>query len=99
METHRLSHEELHPTDTNWLEETEVMTRMVYILYKFRFFELEDLKWNEDFESHGLDSFAQTAILTSIEHEFHTVFEDRIFENFRTFADVKDHISKDHLCF
>ena len=29
-----------------------------------------------------MDSLEQIALLTAIEEEFHTVFEDRVFENF-----------------
>ena len=35
-------------------------------------------------DEQGFDSLETTAILTSIEHEFHTIFEDRVFENFDT---------------
>ena len=47
----------------------------------------------------GLDEFEQTAILTSIEHEFHTVFEDRVFEHFETLNEVKKFVANDHNCF
>ena len=40
-----------------------------------------------------------TALLTSIEHEFHTIFEDRVFENFENLNQVKDHLVMDHNAF
>ena len=45
-------------------------------------FDLHKLNWDASFDDLGIDSLEQTALLTSIEHEFHTVFEDRVFENF-----------------
>lgn len=35
-----------------------------------------------------MDEYEKEAILTSIEHEFHTVFEDRVFESFKSFNEV-----------
>ena len=64
------------------LDDTEVQTRMSHVIHKFRFLDLNTLDWSRSFEQLGLDEYEQTALLTSIEHEFHTVFEDRVFENF-----------------
>ena len=65
-----------------YLDESEVQTRISFVLHKFRTIDLHTLDWSKSFEDLGLDSLETTAILTSIEHEFHTVFEDRVFENF-----------------
>ena len=65
-----------------YLDESEVQTRISFVLHKFRTFDLHTLDWSKSFDDLGLDSLETTAILTSIEHEFHTVFEDRVFENF-----------------
>ena len=35
-------------------------------------------------------------MLTSIEEEFHTIFEDRVFENFTNFEQIIEFLSKDH---
>ena len=82
-----------------YLDESEVETRMSYVLHQFRIFDLHKLNWDANFESLGIDSLEQTAVLTSIEHEFHTVFEDRVFENFVNFNQVKRFIATDHNCF
>ncbi len=66
----------------DYLCETEVHTRMSQIIYNFRLLDLETLNWHASWEQLGIDEYEQTALLTSIEHEFHTVFEDRVFENF-----------------
>ena len=65
-----------------YLDETEVHTRISYVLHQFRIFDLNTLNWQAKFDQLGIDSLELTAVLTSIEHEFHTVFEDRVFENF-----------------
>ena len=76
-----------------------VETRMSQVIYKFKLMDLFKLDWNADFDNCGIDEYEQTAILTSIEHEFHTIFEDRVFENFRTFNEVKRFIASDLNCF
>ena len=46
-----------------------------------------------------MDDFEWTAIVTSVEHEFHTVFEDRVFDNLESLDAVKKFILSDHNCF
>jgi acyl carrier protein len=81
------------------MDETEVQTRISQVIHNFKLLDLHKLDWNADFDSCGIDEYEQTAILTSIEHEFHTVFEDRIFENFRNFNEVLRFVASDHNCF
>ena len=76
-----------------------MQTRISQVLHQFKLLDLHKLDWKAKFENLGLDIFEQNAILTSIEHEFHTVFEDRIFENFESFEEVKKFITNDHNCF
>ena len=83
----------------SYLDETEVETRMNQVLYKYKLVDLFKLDWDADFDSCGLDEYEQTAILTSIEHEFHTIFEDRVFEHFKNFNEVKRFIASDLNCF
>ena len=87
-----LKHEE-------FLDETEVQTRMSQVIHRFKLLDLHQLDWSKTFEQLGLDIYEQNAMLTSIEHEFHTVFEDSIFDSFETFEDVKKSIASDHNCF
>ena len=82
----------------NYLDETEVQTRMSKVLHGFKLFDLHTLDWTENLDKI-CDEYEQTAILTSIEHEFHTVFEDRVFENFKNLDEVKAFITADHNCF
>ena len=62
------------------LDEAEAITRMMKVLNEFRIYDLKTIDWEQSFEDQGIDSLESTAILTSIEHEFHTVFEDHVFE-------------------
>ena len=82
-----------------FLDETEVQTRMSQIIHNFKLLNLHTLDWNTSFDALGLDIYEQNAMLTSIEHEFHTVFEDRLFESFDSFEEVKRYIASDHNCF
>ena len=82
-----------------FLDETEVQTRMSQIIHNFKLLNLHTLDWNASFDALGLDIYEQNAMLTSIEHEFHTVFEDRLFESFDSFEEVKKYIASDHNCF
>ena len=61
---------------------------MSQVLHKFHLFDLKTLNWDAKFEDIGMDSLDSTALLTSFEHEFHTVFEDRVFESFDTLKQV-----------
>jgi NADH dehydrogenase (ubiquinone) 1 alpha/beta subcomplex 1 len=42
-----------------------------------------------------LDSLNITVLLTSIEHEFTTVFEDRVFESVRTLEEIVTLLCRD----
>ena len=79
----------------DYLDETEVQTRMSQILHNFRLIDLHKLDWKQSFDDLGLDIYEQNAIITSIEHEFHTVFEDNIFDSFDNFDQIKRHVAGD----
>ena len=82
----------------NFLEETEVITRIMFVLHKYSW-DLEKFDWSAKFERNGIDSLEQVCLLTSIEEEFNTIFEDKLFEHFETLDEVKEHIVLDHNCF
>ena len=81
------------------MDETEVITRMMHVLHRFHLYDLEKLDWKKSFGEQGIDSLEATAVLTQFEDEFHTVFEDRVFENFDNFEQVKQHLVLDHNAF
>ena len=64
------------------LDESEVVTRMMKVLHSFKIVNLEELNMKASWEDMGLDSLESTAIITSLEHEFHIVFEDYVFDHF-----------------
>ncbi len=87
-----------NPMEDTPIEETEVITRMHFVLNQFHLVDLKTLDWDAKFEQIGLDSLDQIAILTSIEQEFHTVFDDTIFETFENFNQVKSIICGRNTC-
>ena len=82
-----------------YLDDTEVQTRMSAVIFGFKLFELKGLNWDSKFEDLGIDSLEKIAMITSFEHEFHTVFEDRLFDNIATLNEVKLLIAQDHSSF
>ena len=72
---------------------------MSQIIYKFGQMDLNKLDWQANFDQLGLDEYEQIALLTSIEHEFHTIFEDNVFDNFKNLEQVLKFVASDHNCF
>ena len=85
--------------EATFLDESEVQTRISKVVHAFRLVDLHTLDWGAKYEQLGLDIYEWNAILTSVEHEFHTVFEDRMFESFYSLNEVKDFVTQDHNCF
>ena len=81
------------------LDETEVITRIMHVLHRFHAYDLEKFDWKKPFADNGVDSLEATAIITTIEDEFHTIFEDRVFENFENLDQIKQHLVLDHNAF
>ena len=79
----------------SYLDESEVVTRMMFVMKEFAIYDLKTIKWNIKWEDQGIDSLEQTALITSFEHEFHTIFEDNVFDHFENFDQVKDHLTHD----
>jgi acyl carrier protein len=89
------------------LDRTEVEARVYNLLRQFDFMDLDNYDLNvkyiiykkEDYTKMNMDSLEWTALVTSIEHEFHVLFEDNFYDHFRTINDVIDKIAEDHLAF
>ena len=81
------------------MDETEVITRMLFILKEMSIYDLEKVDWAAPFDQQGIDSLETVALLTSFEHEFHTIFEDNVFDHFETLDQVKQHLVNDHNAF
>lgn len=58
------------------------------VLSHFECVNLKTFDFGASFRDSDIDSLEQIAILTGIEEEFHTVFEDNVFDNFTNMNDV-----------
>lgn len=82
------------------LDSTEIKARIYNLLRQFDYMSLEDFDFNKDYEKDlGLDSLDWTAILTSIEYEFHTAFNDTFYEHWRCLEEVVNHLKNDELAY
>lgn len=77
------------------LDESEIKARIYNLLRQFDFMDVKTFSFTEDYEKQGLDSLDWTALLTSIEYEFHTVFNDSFYEHWRTVQEAVDHLKQD----
>lgn len=83
-----------------YMDRTEIEARIYNILRQFDFIELEKVSLDADYEKDlGLDSLDWTALLTSIEYEFHTVFVDSMYSHWRTLNEVINQLENDDLIF
>ena len=81
------------------MDESEVVTRMMWVLNQFAIYDLKTLNWGKNFDDQGIDSLEMTAVVTSMEHEFHTIFEDHVFDSFENFNQIKMHLTNDFNAF
>ena len=78
----------------------QIEARIFNLLRQFNLKEIEESDLTGDYEKDlNLDSLEWTAVITSIEHEFHTVFEDRLYEHFRTINEFINLLEKDDMAF
>ena len=64
------------------LDESEVITRIMQVINSFSTWNLSTFDFKKSFEDQGIDSLEVIALITSVEHEFHTIFEDHVFDYF-----------------
>lgn len=68
---------------------------MVRVIKFFEKLDVHNLNWTGEFKKDlGLDSLERVALIASFEHEFTTVFEDRLFDNFKNLEQIKNHLVK-----
>ena len=77
------------------LERNEIETRVTNVLRYYEKINLREFKFTQSFEELGLDSLEKTAIITSIEHEFNTLFSDNQFDHFETLDQIVKEMEKD----
>lgn len=62
--------------------------------------DVKDVKFDADLRRDlKIDSLNLVALLTSIEHEFTTVFEDKVFEGIKNLNEAITIIMRDPKCF
>jgi acyl carrier protein len=78
----------------------EIRTRMIHVLRHFSEVDLRQLDWHARIvEDLKLDSLDRIALLTSVETEFKTIFEDNLFDSMHTLHDVVRHLKADSSLF
>ncbi|CAD8122036.1 unnamed protein product [Paramecium sonneborni] len=83
-----------------FMEENEVDVRFLKVLKSFEKIDIKSVNWEGDLmKDLGLDSLERIALITSIEHEFTAIFEDRVFDNLKSLQDIKKQILKDDSAF
>ncbi len=83
----------------NCIEKTEIEARIFNILRQYDWIDLDNFDFKTPYDKLGLDSLDWTALLTSIEYEFHTVFNDTFYEHWKTVDEVVKHLDGDKLIF
>lgn len=69
-------------------------------LYDGELIDLRKFSFNQDLRKDlKLDSLNIVVLLTEIEHEFTTVFEDRVFESVRNLSELVDILARDEKIF
>lgn len=75
-------------------------TRILRLLHESELVDIRKFSFRMDLAKDlSLDSLSVTALITEIEQEFTTVFEDRVFESVRKLEDLVDLICSDDKAF
>lgn len=75
---------------------TQIETRILRVIRDLEIIELKNVKFDADIRRDlRVDSLNVVALLTSIEHEFTTVFEDNVFEGIQTLGEVVTILMRD----
>ena len=75
---------------------TQIETRIMRIVRDLEIINLRELRFDADLRSDlKIDSLNLVALLTSIEHEFTTVFEDNVFEGIANLNEVVTILMRD----
>ena len=78
------------------LPEPEIKTRIFHVLKHFEGVDLRKIDWKTSILGGlKLDEFERIALLTSIEQEFNTVFEDNVFDNLKSLDDIVSYLATD----
>lgn len=82
--------------DPTYLDRCEIETRIMKRLYDSEMLDLNTFKFDKDMRDElKLDSLNIVVLITEIENEFTTVFEDRVFESVRKLSELVDILVRD----
>ena len=89
-----------YKNDPVYLERSEIETRILKRVYHSELMDVNKLRFSMDLRSDlKLDSLNIVVLLTEIEHEFTTVFEDKVFESVRNLQEIVDILARDEKVF
>ena len=68
---------------------------MVRVIRSFEKLDVNNINWNGCFKKDlALDSLERVALISSFEHEFTIIFEDRLFDNFKNLDEIRSYLAK-----
>ena len=74
----------------------EVETRILKILYDSELADINDFSFNQDIRKDlNLDSLSITVLISSIEEEFSTIFDEDVYEDCKNLGEVVDILIQD----
>ena len=75
---------------------TQVETRILRILFESELVGIKDFSFQHDIRKElYLDSLSITVLISSIEQEFNTIFEEEVFEDVETLGEVVEILVND----
>lgn len=75
---------------------SEIKTRIIHVLRHFEKLDLKTIDWDADLEKDlKLDDLERIALITSVEHEFKTIFEDNFFDNIISLNDMVNYVNQE----
>ena len=89
-----LPHDIATEIETQGMDRTEICARIYRIMHDYDLIDLDKLDFHANYQDYGLDSLEWTAIITSIEQEFHTVFPDTFYEHLTNLNQIVEILQK-----
>ncbi len=77
----------------------EAEARLYKVLHQFKEINLDSYNTRLTFKQLNLDSLQTINVITAIEREFNTVFEEEVFDNFDCCEEILKHITSNRRAF
>ena len=81
------------------LQYHEAEARLYKVLREFNEIDLDGFKTRLSFKELNLDSLQSINLITAVEREFNTVFEEEVFDNFDCCEDILRHMTSEKRAF